>query len=284
MHLAGLDMTRGSLQDILDGEDVNVSIALPTVPLDATNPFINPNHTLADIIPDQNLGPLSSLKITDADLIIRNLNNELNAAVKKNDQSTALLQRMDQHQKQIEAQVAELKAETKRLAEEKETAIREKRDYTINQERLAENIWHDLEKEYADRAQDYLKQLKDEMRAKIESKTTVIPNQYKTELNQEIEKLKAEWAQERLKTNEQHNVQISQVLKEVEALKEQLRSQPKAEANEPGDKISGLKATAFNFMPGTVNTRRGGAVNIHNDTILWSENDDAPPIPLRQTG
>ena len=51
MHPAGLDMTRGSLQDILDGEDINVSTALPTVPLDATNPFINPNQTLADIIP-----------------------------------------------------------------------------------------------------------------------------------------------------------------------------------------------------------------------------------------
>ena len=66
------------------------------------------------------------------------------------------------------------------------------------------------------------------MRAKIESKTTVISNQYKTELNQEIEKLKAEWAQERLKTNEQHNAQISQVLKEVEMLKEQSRTQQKA--------------------------------------------------------
>ena len=98
MHPAGLDMTRSSLQDILDGEEVNVSTALPTVPLDATNLFINPNQTLADIIPGRNLGPLSSLKITDADLIIRNLNNELNAAVGKNDQSTALLQRMDQHQ------------------------------------------------------------------------------------------------------------------------------------------------------------------------------------------
>ena len=43
MNLAGLDMTRSSLQDILDGEDINVSTALPTVPLDVTNPFINPN-------------------------------------------------------------------------------------------------------------------------------------------------------------------------------------------------------------------------------------------------
>ena len=225
---------------------------------------------------------MSTLKITDADLIICNLNNELNAAAKKNDQSTALLQRMDQHQKQIETQLAELKAKAKQLEEEKETAIREKRDYTINQERLAENIWHDLEKEYADRAQDYLKQLKDKMRAKIESKTTVIRDQYKTKLNQEIEKLKVEWAQERLKTNKLHNAQISQVLKEAETLKEQSRSQPRAETNEPGDKISGLKATAFNFMPGMVNTRRDGAVNIHDDTILWSKNDNAPPIPPRK--
>ena len=282
MHPAGLDMTHGSLQGILDGDEVNISTALPTVPLDTTNLFINPNQTLVDIIPGQNLGLLSSLKITDADLIICNLNNELNAAVEKNDQSTALLQRMDQHQKQIETQLAELKAETKQLEEEKETAIREKRNYTINQERLAENILHDLEKEYPDRVQDYLKQLKDEMRAKIESKMTVIRDQYKTKLNQEIEKLKAEWAQEHLKTNEQHNAQISQVLKEVEALEEQLRSQPKAESNKPSDKISGLKATAFNFMSGTVNTRRGGTVNIHDDTILWSKNVDAPPIPPRK--
>ena len=54
---------------------------------------------------------------------------------------------MDQHQKQIETRLAELKAETKWLEEEKETAIREKCDYTINQERLAENIRHDLEKD-----------------------------------------------------------------------------------------------------------------------------------------
>ena len=97
--------------------------------------------------------------------------------------------------------MAALKAETKWLEEEKEITIREKCDYTINQERLVENIRHDLEKEYADRAQDYLKQLKDEMRAKIESKTTAIRYQYKNELNQEIEKLKVEWAQEHLKTN-----------------------------------------------------------------------------------
>ena len=48
--------------------------------------------------------------------------------------------------KKIETQLAELKAKTKWLEEEKETAIREKRDYTINQERLAENIRRDLEK------------------------------------------------------------------------------------------------------------------------------------------
>ena len=279
MHPAGLDMTCGSLLDILDGEEVNISTALPTVPLDATNPFINPNQTLVDIIPDRNLGPFSTLKITDADLIIRNLNSELNAAAKKNDMSTTLLQRMDQHRKQIEAQVAELKAETKQLAEEKETAIREKCDFTIDQERLAENIQHDLEREYADKEQNYLKQLKDEMRAKIESKTAAIRDQYKTEFNQEIKKLKAEWTQEWLKANEQHNAQISQVLKQVEALKEQSHIQQTTESNEPGDKISGLKSTSFNFMPGTVNTRRGGAVNIHDDTILWSKNDDAPPIP-----
>ena len=91
LHLAGLDMTRGSLQDILDRNDVNLPTVLPPVPQDTTNPFINPNQTLVDIIPCRNLGPLSSLKITDADLIICNLNSELNTAVEKKDASTAFL-------------------------------------------------------------------------------------------------------------------------------------------------------------------------------------------------
>ena len=120
MHPAGLDMTRESLRDILDGNEVNVSTALPSVPQDTTNPFINPNQTLADVIHGRDLGPLSSLKVTDADLIIRNLNKELNAAAEKNDNSVALLQRMDQRQKQLETELASLRAE-------KEAAIRERR-------------------------------------------------------------------------------------------------------------------------------------------------------------
>ena len=83
MHPAGLDMTRKSLHDNLDVNEVNVSTALPSVLQDTTNPFINPNQTLADVIPGRDLGPLSSLKITDADIIIRNLNKELNAATEK---------------------------------------------------------------------------------------------------------------------------------------------------------------------------------------------------------
>ena len=271
MHPAGLNMTRGSLQDILDGDDVNISTALPTVPQDTTNPFINPNQTLADIIPDRNLGLLASLKITDADLIIRNLNSQLNAAVQKNDQSTALLRRMDQCQKEIEAELAALKAE-------KDAAIQEKWDHTINQERLAENIRDNLEKEYADKEQNYVRQLKQELQAK----TSTIRDQCKMEFDQELKKLKEEWSQECLKTNEQHNTQISIVLKEIDALKEHSRTQQKAEVVEPGDKISDLKTMAFDFVPGTVNTKRGGAVNLYEETILWSKNEDAAPIPPRK--
>ena len=71
------------------------------------------------------------------------------------------------------------------------------------------------------------------------------------------------------------------VLKEIDALKENSRIQQKAEV-EAGDKIPELKTTAFDFVPGTVNTKRGGAVNLHEETILWSKNEDAPPIPPRK--
>ena len=99
------------------------------------------------------------------------------------------------------------------------------------------------------------------------------------EFDQELEKLKEEWSQECLKTSKQHNAQISMVLKEIDALKEHSRTQQKAEVVEPGDKISDLKTTAFDFVPGTVNTKRGGAINLHEETILWSKHEDAPPIP-----
>ena len=61
------------------------------------------------------------------------------------------------------------------------------------------------------------------------------------------------------------------VLKEIDALKEHLRTQQKAEVVEPGDKISDLKTTAFDFVPGTVNTKRGGAVNLHEETICGAK-------------
>ena len=163
------------------------------------------------------------------------------------------------------------------LRAEKEATIQEKRDHTINQDRLAENLRHNLEKEYADKEQNYLRQLKQELK----SKTSAIRDQCKMEFDQKLKKLKEEWSQERLKTNEQHNAQISMVLKEIDALKEHSRTQQKAEV-EAGDKIPELKRTAFDFIPGTVNTKRGGAINLHEETILWSKNEDAPPIPPRK--
>ena len=98
----------------------------------------------------------------------------------------------------------------------------------------------------------------------------------------ELQRLKAEWTQECEVATKQHNEQISQILKEVEALKEQSLLKQKAQDPEPGDKLSGLKTSAFNFIPGTVNTKRGGATNLQEETILWSKYDEPPPIPPRK--
>ena len=46
MHPAGLNMTRESLRDILDRNEVNVSTALPSVPQDTTNPLLTPTKHL----------------------------------------------------------------------------------------------------------------------------------------------------------------------------------------------------------------------------------------------
>ena len=117
-----LDMTRTSLQDILDsdeGNSIDGSRHLPQVPQVPLNVTNLQNATLADVIPNRDLGVLSSFKITDADIIIRNLQTQLSSAVEKNDASTALLQRMDNRQKELEAHLTEQTAEMARLREER---------------------------------------------------------------------------------------------------------------------------------------------------------------------
>ena len=280
-----LDMTRTSLQDILDsdeGNSIDGSRHLPQVPQVPLNVTNLQNVTLADVIPNRDLGVLSSFKITDADIIIRNLQTQLSSAVEKNDASTALLQRMDNRQTELEAHLTEQTAEMARLHEEREAAIREKKDYTVNQQRLEENIRRNLEKEYAEKEKVHLKQLEKEMTAKVESKTAAVRDQYHVELSLELERLKAEWNQERETVTKQHNEQIAQILKDVENLKEQSLRNQKPEQSEPADKVAGLKASAFNFIPGTINTKRGGATNRHDDTIAWSKCDEPPPIPPRK--
>ena len=161
--------------------------------------------------------------------------------------------------------------------------LEEKRDYTVNQHKLEENIRCNLEKEYAwKREKEHLKCLEDEMAAKVESKTAAVLEQYHTELSIELERLKAEWTQERENVSKQHNEQISQIVKEVEALKEQSLLKQKQQQPEPGDKVSGLRTSAFNFVPGTVNTKRGDTINTHNETIAWSKHEEPPPIPPRK--
>ena len=279
-----LDMTRGSLQDILDsdeGNSIDASRHLPQVPQVPLNATHLQNATLGDVIQNRDLGVLSSFKITDADIIIRNLQSQLSSAVEKNDASTSLLQRMDNRQKQLEAHLTEQTAEMAKLREEREIAVREKRDYTVNQQRLEENIRRNLEKEYADRERIHIKQIEKEMTAKVESKTAAVRDQYHTELSLELERLKTEWTQERETIAKRHNEQLAQILKEVEALKEQSRlKQP--EQSEPGDKVAGLKTSAFNFVPGTVNTKRGGAAELHEETIAWSKFSEPPPVPPRK--
>ena len=281
IRVPGLDMTRGSLQDILDddaGNSMDVDRNLPQVPLNSTNPFHN--MTIGDVT--KRGGPLSGLRIADADIIIQDLNKQLADAVAKNDNETELLQRMDSHRRNIEAELNRLKEESEQLKKEKEEAVREKRDYTVNQDRLRDKIRSELEQEFADKERELLSQLKTDMRAKIESKVSSIRTQYQAEYKEELGKLKTEWSQERKRMNEQHQSQITQILKEVEALKQQSQlSQPKSE---PGDKLSGLKSEAFNFVPGTINTRRGAAVNLQDDTIIWSKPEgDVPPVPPRKS-
>ena len=133
-------------------------------------------------------GPLSGLRLADADIIIDTLNKQLADAIAKNDNKTELVQRMDSHRKNIEAELARLKEESEQLRKEKEDAVREKRDYTINQEKLRDKIRSELEQEFAEKEQNLLSQLKADMRAKIEDKVSSVRTQYQAEYKEELGK------------------------------------------------------------------------------------------------
>ena len=120
------------------------------------------------------------------------------------------------------------------------------------------------------------------MTAKVESKTAAVRDQYHTELSLELERLRSEWTQEWETITKCHNEQLAQILKEVEALKEQSRLNQQPEQPEPEDKVAGLKTSAFNFVPGIVNTKRGGAAELNEETIAWSKYSEPPPVPPRK--
>ena len=128
------------------------------------------------------------------------------------------------------------------------------------------------------RKQNYLRQLKQELR----NKTSTIRDQCKLEFEQELKKLKEEWSKERVKGNEQHNAQISMVLKEIEELKEHSHSQRKVEGKDPGDKILDLKTSAFNFYTRHSKYKKRWRCKSSRRTILWSKNEDALPVPPRK--
>ena len=86
---------------------------MPTVPADlTTNPFINPvmNQTLNKIT-GRDLGALGSLRINDTNTVIHKLTDDLHTAVSKNDNSSAVLTKLDEYHKRLEEQMLQLENE-----------------------------------------------------------------------------------------------------------------------------------------------------------------------------
>ena len=125
-----------------------------------------------------------------------------------------------------------------------------------------------------------VQQVNQNLKCKLEQKTEEIQAKYQQTYEQELSKLKKEWEQKHLTLNANHNAQLSKVLKDIEALKQhtQLKDST-AEGIEPGAKVSGLQQKVFGVVPGTVNTRRGAAINLQDETVDWSKVDNPPTVP-----
>ena len=107
--------------------------------------------------------------------------------------------------------------------------------------------------------------------------------QYDNLLTEALEKVKGKYVEKLEDTNntfriqqEAQQVQIEELNKQLEAYKRRPvpvpreRSSINASKNiNPGDKLRTLKKDIFEFVPGTVNLQRGGAVD--NTSIDWSE-------------
>ena len=81
------------MQELLDGTDIDIDEAMPIVqPNLSLNCFVNPilTQTLNDIT-RKKLGVLGTPRVSNADMVIHKLADQLHSAVESNDNSTASL-------------------------------------------------------------------------------------------------------------------------------------------------------------------------------------------------
>ena len=230
---------------------------------------------------DQVVGTFFGLETDQQVQVLVDYKNSIHKLSSQNKELMCLLETVNQDQQTLKTQFQDSLDQNKKLLEE----LQNKPDI----DSITKEVRKSLHKEYDLKIELIEENTKQDLAVKeavFKSKMESQEKQYDTLLNTALDKVKIKYEGKIKEFTELQNRKIQsqqdQFRAQLDALNQELEVWKKNKAsvlsntsklpntNVPSDaKLGALRQDVFNYIPGTVNTNRGGAVD--NTTITWDE-------------
>ena len=237
-----------------------------------------------EIVEEENGNPGDKTKSTDDDQVVEtffgldidnqaqvliNYKKSIDQLFAQNKELTGVLEAVNEDRQTLKSQFQESIDQNKKLLEQ----LQQKPDIDSITKEVRESLHkeYDLKLELLEENRKRILAVKEEIhKSEMEKKE----QQYDHLLNTALDKVKTKYDVKFKEFAELQNSKIQtqqdQFRAQLEALNQELEVW-KNKASVPSDtKLGALRQDVFNYVPGTVNTNRGGAVD--NTTINWDEN------------
>ena len=310
-----LDFT-GCIRSMLDGDDSILSPDVPSVPgivsmdyqnsiqettnndgavpstanIDRVPEEQNTNPGRTEVVQDSDiLGPFLGLQSNQQVQVLVDYQNNIHRLSSQNKELAGILETVNQDRNILKSQFQESLEQNKKLLEE----LKNKPDVEAITNEVRETLW----KEYDFKIELLEENAKRDLAVREEifkTKMEEQEKQYDALLNTALDKIKTKYKSKIKDVTEHHAVesrgQQDQFRAQLDALNQELEawkykasilsntSQIPSTNVPPETRLGALKQEIFNYIPGTVNTNRGGGID--NTTINW---DEQPVRPKKVT-
>ena len=246
---------------------------------DATTGNINVSNPQGNNNPDVNGQP--GLRPYETEMVIQFYRDGMEQLKKQNDELSAMVAEINEQRRQQAEQMEAVMAHNKKLL----TTITEQSKSVPNVETLTRKIKEELVKDFNTRVeitqQNHQKELQsreDLYLADLKSKDAL----YEKMVQEALEKSRAENNEALNKQKIEFRRQLEQLNKELDAAKRRPTPAPRSAASINASKttmagdasLGTLRQEIFDYVPGTVKTDRGGA--LQNTTIDWTTLENKP--------